>query len=133
MILDSNVVIALFQQDKPAMFERLAEWRASQRVFVNLVIYAEVAPGLGSAQDLESALEHLGIEIAEITLEEAFRAGEAFAKYRSRGGRREAILADFLIGAQAETRGWPLVTRDRRGFASYFPELQIIDPMKPDE
>ncbi|WP_295530611.1 type II toxin-antitoxin system VapC family toxin [Novosphingobium sp. Chol11] len=66
--------------------------------------------------------------ITALTREDAFRPAQAFAEYRRRGGERQAILPDFLIGAQAEIRGWPLVTRDRKGFQSYFPDLQIIDP-----
>lgn len=130
MILDSNVVIALFQVEQPAMFERLAEWQAHRPVHVNLVIYAEVSPGFVSPHGLRSALDRLGLEIAGITLDEAFRAGQAFAEYRRRGGQKASILPDFLIGAQAEIRGWPLVTRDRKGFASYFSDLEIIDPFE---
>jgi predicted nucleic acid-binding protein len=128
VILDSNVLIALFQQAQPKMFERLAEWQALRRVHINHVIFAEVAPSFAIAADLEDALDRLEIVLTALTREDAFRAGQAFAEYRRRGGERTAILADFLIGAQAEIRGWPLVTRDRKGFQSYFPGLQIIDP-----
>jgi predicted nucleic acid-binding protein len=128
VILDSNVVIALFQSDQNAMSERLAEWQASQSVYINIVVYAEVAPGFVSSHGLKASLDRLGVQIADITLDEAHRAGRAFAEYRHGGGMRDAILADFLIGAQAALRGWPLVTRDRKGFASYFPEVEIIDP-----
>ena len=69
-----------------------------------------------------------GIECVWLTLEECHRAGQAHSEYRRCGGKRPAILPDFLIGAQAEMRGWPLVTRDRKRFGSYFPDLQIIDP-----
>jgi predicted nucleic acid-binding protein len=130
VILDSNVVIALFQSEQPTLFEKLAEWQALHPVHINLVIYAEVAPSFVDPQGLRSALGRLGVEVSGITLEEAFRAGKAFADYRRRGGRRKTILPDFLIGAQAEVRGWPLVTRDRKGFASYFPQLEIIDPFE---
>ena len=99
MILDSNVVIALFQSEQAAMFERLAEWQALRPVHVNLVIYAEVSPGFISPQGLKSALDELGLEVAAITLGEAFRAGQAFAEYRRRGGGRQTVLPDFLIGA----------------------------------
>lgn len=40
-----------------------------------------------------------------------------------------AVPKDVCV-AQAATRGWLLVTRDRKGFASYFPELVIIDPLE---
>ena len=97
---------------------------------MNLVVYAEIAPGFVSPDGLRLALARLGVAIAEMTLDEAFRAGQAFAEYRRRGGEWRAILPDFLIGAQAELRGWPLATRDREGFASHFPDLDIIDPFE---
>lgn len=130
MIFDSNIVLALL--DEPpgsALFDAIEAVRAP-RVHVNEIIFAEVAarfvvPGL-----LERTIAALDLVIERLTLPECHRAGQAFAEYRRRGGTRAAILPDFLIGAQAATRGWPLVTRDRRGFASYFPELTIIDPME---
>ncbi len=63
-----------------------------------------------------------------LTNEVAIRAGQAHRLYRDRGGTRDAILADFLIGAHAAVRRAPLITRDRQRFASYFPELTIIAP-----
>jgi predicted nucleic acid-binding protein len=128
VILDSNVLIALFQQEQPRLFSRLADWRAQRRIHVNVVIFAEVSAGFAEPTALGAAIDRLGLTIADFTRDDAFRAGRAFAEYRRRGGERTAILPDFLIGAQAEIRGWPLVTRDRKGFASYFPDLQIIDP-----
>ncbi len=128
MILDSNVLIALFQHGQPKLFDRLAEWQALRTIHINLVILAEVAPSFAALAELGSALDRLDIVLTALNREDAFRAGQAFAEYRRRGGERTAIMPDFLIGAQAEIRGWPLVTRDRKGFQSYFPGLQIIDP-----
>ena len=128
VILDSNVLISLFQREQPHLFARLGEWQATHKLHVNLIIYAEVAPSFADPVALGLELAQLRVVQADFTREEAFRAGAAFAEYRHRGGERSTILADFLIGAQAELRGWPLVTRDRKGFASYFPELTIIDP-----
>lgn len=78
-------------------------------------------------------LVEVGVSLERLTLAECHRAGVAFAEYRRRDGKRTTILPDFLIGAQAELRGWPLVTRDRKGFASYFPDLEIIDPTEDFE
>jgi predicted nucleic acid-binding protein len=128
VILDSNVLIALFQHGQPKLFDRLAEWQALCTIHINLVILAEVAPSFAALAEIGSALDRLDIVLTALNREDAFRAGQAFAEYRRRGGERTAILPDFLIGAQAEIRGWPLVTRDRKGFQSYFPGLQIIDP-----
>jgi predicted nucleic acid-binding protein len=130
VILDSNVLIALFQQEQADLLERLGMLKQSHDLFINLVIYAEVAPSFTHQDDLREALIALDIAIAPFTESEAYRAGQAFADYRRRGTERTTILPDFLIGAQAAMRGWPILTRDRKGFASYFPEVLLIDPLK---
>lgn len=102
--------------------------RAARAAYLNEIIFAEISPRFASPDLVIEVCEVFGLEVVPLELEECHRAGQAFAEYRRRGGERTAILADFLIGAQAEIRGWPLVTRDRKGFQSYFPGLQIIDP-----
>ena len=131
MILDSNVVIDLIEaaEDSPA-YLALARISRGHRLHVNEVIFAEVSSGFAAIGQVEDLFHDIGASIARLSLADCFRAGQAFAEYRRRGGERSTILPDFLIGAQAEIRGWPLVTRDRKGFASYFPDLEIIDPFE---
>lgn len=57
-----------------------------------------------------------------------FLAGKAFAQYRSRGGARQQVLPDFLIGAHAAVEGWPLLTRDATRFRTYYPGLEVLAP-----
>jgi predicted nucleic acid-binding protein len=127
MILDSNVLIEIVQRpDSPLNGWLYAHLEHDLRI--NPIIFAELSPSFARCEDLEGYLASIDIAIEPLALAECHRAGLAHAEYRRRGGERKTILPDFLIGAQAEMRGWPLVTRDRKGFASYFPELQIIDP-----
>ncbi|MBW6529563.1 hypothetical protein KZ820_02345 [Sphingomonas sp. RRHST34] len=59
----------------------------------------------------------------------AFRAGVAHRAYRHAGGPGTAVLADFLIEAQAATTPQSvLITRDRQHLAAYFPDLTLITP-----
>ncbi len=58
----------------------------------------------------------------------AFLAGHAHTGYRRSGGRREAILPDFLIGAHAAVSARPLLTRDPRRVATHLPGATLIPP-----
>jgi predicted nucleic acid-binding protein len=131
LIFDSNVVIELIERDGTgALAARLGRVRQERRLFTNAVVLAEVSSGFGELADVLEFFERMAATLVPFAPDEAFRAGQAFAEYRRRGGTRTAILPDFLIGAQAATRGWPLVTRDRKGLDRYFPELTIIDPLE---
>ena len=40
------------------------------------------------------------------------------------------VLADFFVGAHAAVTGWPVLTRDVRRYAGYFPTVQLLAPEK---
>lgn len=128
MILDSNIVLDLLDEPPGSSIYEAIEAARVKAAFVNEIVFAEISSRFHDVAMLEQALVTLELEMVRLTLTECHRAGHAFREYRRRGGEKRTILPDFLIGAQAEMRGWPLVTRDRKGFASYFPDLTIIDP-----
>jgi predicted nucleic acid-binding protein len=131
VILDSNVLIDLLDPDSPEAVRRgVTKLGGQHEMRINEIVFAEIAHAYQDASEVLEMLETIGIAVVRLTLPECHRAGRAFAEYRRRGGDRTTILPDFLIGAQAASRGWPLVTRDRKGFASYFPEVEIVDPMQ---
>jgi predicted nucleic acid-binding protein len=133
MIVDSNVLIDILNPEAArsqavvAAFNRLSATRKPQ---INQVIFAEIASNFRAIAQLEAVVSDLDLEFTGLTLEDSFRAGSAFRDYRRKGGPRQSILPDFLIGAQAAVRGWPILTRDPKRFASYFPEVELIDPLK---
>lgn len=132
MIFDSNIVLHLLDEPIQSPLARAIRLcRDENEVRINPVILAEISPRFATVELLLRTCEQLQFSIEPLQVSECYRAGQAHAEYRRRGGARTTILADFLIGAQAAERGWPLVTRDRKGFANYFPELTIIDPMEP--
>ena len=137
MIVDSNVLIDLFAPDSAnadavtAGFERAAAF--AETCCINHVIFAEISPTFPSADAVMAMVERLGIELVGLSQSDAFRAGICFREYRRNGGPRNTLIPDFLIGAQASVRGWPILTRDPRRFASYFPEVELIDPLTVPE
>jgi len=58
--------------------------------------------------------------------EAAFLAGQAFVRYKRRGGTKKRILADFLIGAHATVAGMGIISRDT-GYSRYF-TVEVLNP-----
>lgn len=134
MILDSNIVIGLLDPLAPdTLFERIAELRQGHSLCINEIVFAELASGYPDIAEQQAMLTSLDLRVERMPIEACHRAGAAFAEYKRRSGSKPRMLPDFLIGAHAVCAGHDLVTRDRRSFASYFPELTIIDPMEDIE
>lgn len=133
MIVDSNVLIDILNPDSADArrvidaFNRLSETHVQR---INLVVFAETCSRFATLAMAQTTVDQLNLQMADLTPDDAFRAGQAFQQYRRNGGPRESILPDFLIGGQAANRGWPILTRDSKRFASYFPELTILDPLE---
>ncbi len=95
-------------------------------------VFSELIAAPGRTEALVSTLlEENGIVIDWNLNEPIWRsAGRAFQAYaerrrqqRDHGTRR--ILADFLIGAHAEIRGYRLLSLDERLYRAAFPTLKI--------
>lgn len=130
-LVDSNVLIDLFDEDSEwrewsdAMLTRCA---SRGPLVINPIVFAEVAAGFDSIEDVESALPETYLRREPLPLAAAFLAGRAFVQYRRRGGKTTAPLPDFYIGAHAAVAGHALLTRDARRYRDYFPRLRVIGP-----
>jgi hypothetical protein len=135
MITDTNVVLHLLDPRYPGSEEVLAAFSTlcgTHTATANEIVFAEISASFENSAAVARQFEMLRIEIVRLTLDECFRAGVAFREYRRNGGPRTTLLPDFLIGAQAAVRGWPILTRDTKRFASYFPEVELLDPLASD-
>lgn len=133
MIVDSNIVIDVLHGTGERSEKIIQSYilLASQRSpAINPVIFAETASGSPSLAAFEERLMELGLKVEPFDNGDAFRASVAFRAYRLNGGPRTTILPDFMIGAQAANRGWPILTSDRKRFESYFPEVELLDPLE---
>jgi len=74
-------------------------------------------------------MDRLGVAYSLIELKTALAASQAWKVYRSRGGQRERVAADFLIAAHAFSQAERLLTRDRGFYRVYFPRLRVLDPL----
>lgn len=125
--------------------------RAGQQgaIVICEAVYSEVAPRFDDPAGLAAFLASTGIRLERSSHEALHRAGQAWQAYSRRRPRlptcsqcgatkrvlcencaaeiqfRQHTLADFLIGGHAAVHADRLVTRDRRAYPRYFPELTL--------
>jgi predicted nucleic acid-binding protein len=87
-----------------------------------------VSVGFNRIEEVESALELVGIKVLEMPREALYLAGKIFLSYRKRKGSKHSSLPDFFIGAHAIVSDFNLLTRDISRFMTYFPDLHLITP-----
>lgn len=130
IFVDSNVAIDAL--DPGSSYhgwaqEHLAD-ALGEGAFFNHIVVAELAARAVSVGELDRMLDILRIPVEPLTDDVAFRAGQAFKAWIRNGGRRGALLPDFVIGAHASITQARVLTRDPRRFRTYFPELDLILP-----
>ncbi len=132
--VDTNVLLDVFLPD-PVHGENssvaLENAFRDGSIIINEIVYAELAPQFENQKLLNDVLGKLGIKIVAADADIAFLAGETWNKYRKSGGKRDRIIADFLIGAHALLKADRLLTRDRGFYKNYFKNLEIMNP-QPD-
>lgn len=92
------------------------------------VVWIETGTIFDRESDFLEAMETLGIVYSPLEQKSALTASRAWRVYRSRGGRRQRVAADFLVGAHALEQAERLLTRDRGFYREYFAKLRLLDP-----
>lgn len=129
-VVDSSVLLDVLTEDRRWLVwseARLIEAVQRGALILNSVVVAEIAPRFRRVEALRDALPSVAV-VEPIPLEASFLAGHAHAAYRRAGGKRHAVLPDFLIGAHAAVTRRPLLTRDPRRVAAYIPGAELISP-----
>jgi hypothetical protein len=152
--VDTNILLDVLIPDAPfgAASQQSLDTALQQGTLVlNEVVYAELAAHFPTLAELERFLADTGMCLVPSQPEALARAGQAWAAYiRQRGpgflcsvcGRvqqlscqqcgavlrsRQHLVSDFLIGAHATMQAERLLTRDRRYYRTYFPELRLME------
>lgn len=131
ILVDSCVLLDLFTDDKnwADWSERtLEKFSQTNSLYINSIVYTEVSIGFNKVEEVESAIEALGIKVLEMPREALFLTGKAYIKYRKNKGTKISPLPDFFIGAHASVSQFGLVTRDLAKYKTYFPQIQLIYP-----
>jgi predicted nucleic acid-binding protein len=133
--IDTDIIVGLWDKDQSLnTAAQTALESAFQRggLVICPPVFAELMAAPGRSETfVNSFLEETGIavdwDLNEAVWRSAARAFRAYAerrrKQRDSGTRR--ILADFIVGAHAETRGYRLLTVDERLYRAAFPALTI--------
>jgi len=131
--VDTNVLLDIFGAD-PVFGRRsglaLRRCVAEGRLVACDVVWAETASFFESPEAAVDALIRLGVQFLPGNEEGALAAAVAWREYRRRGGRRDRVAADFLIGSHAATTADRLLTRDRGFYRAYFDALTVLDPSR---
>jgi len=129
--LDTNVLIDVLGGDSafgPASRDALRAATQAGALIASEVVWAETSASYRSEQEAAQALDQLRVRLVPMGAAAAFAAGTAWRAYRQRGGKRERMIADFLVGAHAEAHADQLLTRDDGFYRIGFKQLKVVDP-----
>lgn len=129
--VDSSVLIDVLTNDAvnaEASMSKMQDAMERGGVVVCEAALAEVASQVEPEDELLDALAEMGVHYSPLNEQAAARAGFMHRRYRSRGGTRQRVVADFLVGAHALLQCDGLITRDAAFFRDYFKGLKIINP-----
>jgi len=129
--VDTSVLLDVFFDD--ARFGQVAanalrECLCAGAVQACPVVWAEVRAAFDDDATFMNVMSRLGVVYVEFEAGAAVTAGAIWQAYRRAGGKRERIMADFLIGAHARQRCDRLLTRDAGFYREYFAGLSVLDP-----
>jgi len=131
LLVETNVLVDVLENDQTWADWSIEQLRAQSKIHrlaINPIIYAELSLTFSTFEALDKAIEALGLVMLELPRPALFLAGKAFVRYRRQGGTKNNVLGDFFIGAHAAVSGHPVLTRDTRRYASYFPSVTLITP-----
>jgi hypothetical protein len=129
--VDTSVLLDIFFDEpgfRPPSLTALRACLAEGPVVACDVVWAEVRAVFGDDDAAARALAGFPVIYSAIDLRSASRAGAAWGSYRSGGGPRDRVVADFLVGAHAREQADRLLTRDRGFHRAAFAGLEIVDP-----
>ena len=130
-LVDTNVLIDVAVRDPVWLKWSRTKLEIAQKqgsLVINQIIYAEFSMRYDTIDEVDDALPEDEYRREGLPFEAAFAASRAFSVYRRQGGPREKVMPEFLIGAHAAIRGYPILTRDTSGFRKYFPDVELIAP-----
>jgi len=132
--VDTNVLLDVFLSDLRFGHASAGYLREALRLGAIVAcdpVWAGKAAVFPERDDFDKAMRTLGIQFSPLNQNAAIEAGMAWKQYRTAGGKRLRMVADFPIGAHALLQCDRLLTRDRGFYRNFFRRLQVVDPSCP--
>lgn len=129
--IDTNILLDILvpnEQFYEVLADALQEAAGEGSLVISDIVFAELCIHFVTQRECDAFLESNEIRVQALTREAHFLASRAWRTYRQQGGKRTRILADFLIGAQAQKQATRLLSRDRGFYRKLFPSLDLVDP-----
>lgn len=131
--VDSSVLLDVFLADPvhgPTSAHALRRCMREGRIVACDVVFAEVSAAFADSSVALEQFARLGLGFEPVAQAGAIRAGRFWRAYREAGGKRERVIADFLIAAHAAEQCDRLLARDRGFAGQYFADLTVLDPSR---
>lgn len=131
VLVDTNVWVDCLDEESAWhdwAVDQLQHCSERAPLHVNVIVYTELLVPKPDVHMLDALLDVYDTVRSALPWSCAALAAHAFSIYRSRGGSRARPLPDFYLGAHAAVANLAVLTRDRSGYATYFPKLALIAP-----
>ena len=131
--IDTNVLIDVLARAGRASHEAreaLLIAGAAGELILSIICYAEIAHRFSSKKSFDDFMSGMQLEVSGLNEGHAYTAGKFYEAYRARGGTRQRILPDFLVGSHALLEADRLLTLDGRFYGPGFPELKAVSPVQ---
>jgi hypothetical protein len=130
--VDSSILFDVLLPDPkfgPASAELLRQAIDSGAVVACEIVWAEVRAAFPDDVTFNGSMATLGVEFEPATKDSAILSGRIWKQYRAaKGGARQHLIPDFLVGAHALLQADRLISRDRGFYRGYFAKLNVSDP-----
>lgn len=153
--VDTNILFDLLAGDEDSAAsarQALSKALAAGPVVICPVVYAELAAGFASQEELRRFMHDLQLRVEDFSTDALFQAATAWKRYATRRGVhvqcsrcghkamlrcpacqarlpwRQHIIPDFVVGGHASHQADGLLTRDIGYYRTYFPRLRLVTP-----